>query len=381
MAKKNNVSSTKKKPNWPLLVYLPFGVSLLIAYLSTKISPDHFWPIFIFGYLAEGLLIINTIFLVYYIWKKSPLFLYPAVLLLVGFRINSSLIQFPFRTNLGQEANLKVMSFNMQMFRNGGSDSVKTNRKKLIDLLNQEKPTIACFQEFYSRKKKITDNNDVVSDMLVDSAGYPFVYFEKIITEKRLLQGLCIASKFPIINKGYINFRTTGNFSLNACIFADIQMPQDQVVRVYNLHLESNRIRPQDYYYVDEVTESKENGSYYKLKIIVSRIKKALSKRAKQSEIVAKHIQKVDYPVIVCGDFNDPPCSYPYTTIRGNLNDSFTSRGTLRGATYIGPLPSYRIDNIFSSEKLQIIKHTVLPNKFSDHKAIEAEFYLPGPFQ
>lgn len=354
--------------HWIFWFWLPFGGAFTLAVLSTTVNPHQLWPLFVFGYVAEYLLYVNILFLIYFMLRKKWYFILPLAILLFGGSITKTLIQWPWDRTENSNQPLKIMSFNLQMLRNGGQDSIKANRLKLVQMLLKEQPKVVCFQEFSTRKRKITDSLDIVSTFLRDSAGYPYLYFEKIIVEKRLQQGLCIASKYPIVNTHFMRFNTQKS-SLNAGIYADIQLPGLKA-RVYNVHLESNRLRPQDYYYLPEGAEN--NEKTFNWIGIVKKIKHALIKRALQAVKIDNDIQNCTLPVVVCGDLNDPPCSYAYHTVRGNLLDTFVEKGEKRSGTYIGPMPSFRIDHIFVSNQFKVLQHKVLPYTFSDHKPVQA---------
>ena len=78
----------------------------------------------------------------------------------------------------------------------------------------------------------------------------------------------------------------------------------------------------------------------------------------------------------MCGDFNDTPSSYTYTTISKNLKDAFVETGTGFGRTYVGKFPSYRIDYILYQGELNAYDFQTLPDELSDHYPITAFFEL-----
>lgn len=76
------------------------------------------------------------------------------------------------------------------------------------------------------------------------------------------------------------------------------------------------------------------------------------------------------YPVIFCGDINDTPVSYCYRQISNCLTDAFLESSNGVGNTYIGKIPSNRIDYIFHSKNLQSTEFLTHDIEFSDHKPI-----------
>ena len=81
-------------------------------------------------------------------------------------------------------------------------------------------------------------------------------------------------------------------------------------------------------------------------------------------------IKNSPYPVVLCGDFNDTPVSYCYNVVSKSLEDSFIESGSGVGTTYIGKIPSNRIDYIFHSDQLESMEFKTHQVSYSDHKPI-----------
>jgi hypothetical protein len=155
----------------------------------------------------------------------------------------------------------------------------------------------------------------------------------------------------------------------NFCIYADLLVSGD-TIRVYNGHLQSIRLKPEDYDLANGKTEQSEIDDAGKR--IARRLKSAFVKRQEQVDRIATSIQASPYPVVLCGDFNDPPVSYTYETFSDILEDSFVACGNGIGNTYIGAFPSFRIDYILHSPSLKAIAYKTLDEKLSDHHAVTA---------
>jgi endonuclease/exonuclease/phosphatase family metal-dependent hydrolase len=91
--------------------------------------------------------------------------------------------------------------------------------------------------------------------------------------------------------------------------------------------------------------------------------------RCKQVDIVARYIQDhAQYPIILCGDFNDSPISHTHHTLTKGLTDCFVATGNGPGWTYTNSRMYVRIDNILCSSHFTPYKCIVDKNATgSDH--------------
>ncbi len=255
------------------------------------------------------------------------------------------------------------MSYNVRLFDLYNWSEGSKTRDSIISLLQTRDVDIFCFQEFYhTNRKGIFETRDTLLQVL------PTPYFQERYTHKMNGEqyfGVVTLSKYPIIQKGEIPFESDDN---NFCIYSDIELGVD-TFRVFNAHLASIRFQPEDY------SELKTELSISGVKRMASKLQLAFEKRANQAEKVAAEISNSPHKVIVCGDFNDTPISYAYTTLSHDLTDSFVECGRGTGSTYVGDFPSFRIDYILHSPEMRAGQLKVLPQKFSDHHAIEAALW------
>ena len=119
----------------------------------------------------------------------------------------------------------------------------------------------------------------------------------------KIKTGNAIFSKFPIVNEGKIEFPKSNNDA----IFADVKIGKD-LVRVYNIHLQSIKISPD----VSEISENVEGINQQKSQQIFKRISEAFKKQQEQAEIIMEHKKTCQYPLVICGDMNNSAFSYVY---------------------------------------------------------------------
>ena len=154
----------------------------------------------------------------------------------------------------------------------------------------------------------------------------------------------------------------------------------EDTVRVYNVHLQSIRMKREDYQFAEDISKIKNINKSEEINKntlrILHRLKYAFIKRAPQAEMLEENIRECRHPLIVCGDFNDTPASYTYHVITSKLIDAFTEMGVGMGKTYQGVFPSYRIDYLLHSQDIKTLNFRTLKVAFSDHYPIVAEMMM-----
>ena len=244
-----------------------------------------------------------------------------------------------------------IMSFNAMMGFMLHEQPKAANGLSANDMLKSPEPDIIAIQE---------GNNRVIS-FFEKTLGYRYIHH----LPKR---GAMIISKFPIIQKGQVDFGP----KLNSCLWADIRINKD-TVRVYSFHLESNRLKPASY----DFLAKEQYGSLDAingLRDFATKYPTYARVRANQSIKMKKHINESPYPVIVCGDLNDPPVSFTYKTLKKGLVDTFKKTGGGFGTTWSGAIPMLRIDYIFASKNLKNTSYSCVESDFSDHYPVKASF-------
>lgn len=307
---------------------------LLISYLAPKIHPDFFWHISLLGILFPFLLILNTLFAVYWVISWRKYFWANIVIIVLGLPYIDNTIANQKNTLDQKEFSqlqknkkhqfdqlINLMSFNVRLFNQNENIDDDKIEKKIVEMIKEKKPNVLCLQEF-----NLTES----TKELFDAFNY----------KKNNDNKLQIFTNYRVIKSGYIK-------SKNICIYKDIVL--NDTIRVYNIHLQSNWVKTMKSSYQNRVSEA--------LKI-------------------KKHINKSPYPVIVCGDFNDTPLSYTYSTLKKGLADSFQESGIGIGNSYVS-IPTLRIDYILHSQKYESYNYKKLKYKFSDHYPISCDILIP----
>lgn len=336
--------------------------------MSVHADPEKFWVLAFFGLSYPFLLLFNLLFLIFWIYRKNKLFLISLISIFVGWNQLRSFIQFPIRnkkTNI--ENSFTVLSYNVRLFNLYNWSSDLEAPKKIFDFINKDQIDIVCFQEYITHNSGELTEFDI-RKKLGDKYNVHYGYSHK---SSKSNYGIATYSKYPIVNRGTISFGNTSNMS----IYTDIVIQKD-TLRIFNNHLQSIRFNKNNYSFINNSKNLDEENKIKEAKDILLRLREAFVKRATQAEILAVHIKNSPYPVIVCGDFNDSPVSYTYNKISNKLNDSFIESGKGIGNTYRGSFPSFRIDFILYSNKLECAKFAIPKIKFSDHYPIAGRYKI-----
>ena len=364
MKKKGFISRTVIGANFLIVL------ATLIGYTSPFFSPNTAWPFAFFGLTTPYLLLLNLLFVIYWLFRARSFFMVSLITMALGYQVVPKYVQFHFGKKELSEKSFKVMSFNVRVFDLYMWTKEKTTRNKILEFLKTENPDILCLQEFYHRDNQLKHYEFKTLDTLVKilSAKNYHVHYTTTL-RKTDHWGLITFSKFPIKNKGVVLFEKQGD---NAAIYTDI-LVDGETVRVYNNHLASIKLAKRDYKTMKTINEQDYSNIFNKSIGLLEKVKYGFEKRALQAELIEESIAASPFPVIVCGDFNDSPTSYSYRTIKGDLQDTYVESGSGFGRTYIGEFPSFRIDYIFADTTLMSSNYRTHPEELSDHHPISVQ--------
>jgi endonuclease/exonuclease/phosphatase family metal-dependent hydrolase len=371
-----NKASEKKRFGIFNILMLIFNIAslaaLILSYLSSHISPERSWLLPFFGLFYPFLLLVNLFFMVYWILRKRWIFLVSALVIIIGWNHVQRTYQIRFTREVSSfDHSFKVVSYNVKNLSNDNVDLVEPEvRNQIIGFLDSQNSDIICLQEF----AVVHPEPGAFIDSLSLLLNMPYHAYSLYLTKpRRLMDGVFIFSKFPIIYEEPINNDNTHNYGL----LADLLIGPD-TVRVFNVHLESIRLKHEDYNFISEFDLQFEKDEKIKERSyrIIKKLRTAFHRRAAQVENLAEFIKKSPNPVILCGDFNDTPNSYTYQKLTALLNDAFMKSGTGFGNTYIGKLPSYRIDYILYDNNFTSMEYQRAPIKLSDHYPISCRMKL-----
>ena len=367
MQSEQTVTSQKKSKLIRLLILINVAVAflLLCVQLSCNISPESFWVFEPLSYTYPFIVIINILFLIFWAIRRSKYAFISLAIIIMGYDKLALMYQPPMfvMESPVSKNQFKVMSYNVRLFDLYNWSGNQKTRSEIFDMLKKESPQVVCFQEYYHSDEKSFSNNDTLSSLL----NLKNAHIEYGLTLKgKYHWGLATFSNYPIINKGKLFFKEG---STNFGIFCDVLYNND-TVRIYNVHLQSNHFKQNDYNFIDNPNVDNQDEFVKGSLSIFKRIKRGAVIRSTQVDELSNHIENCPYPIILCGDFNDPPYSYAYTSIARHLIDSYSEKGKGFGISYNGFFIPYRIDYILHSDYFECLKYSMVRKKLSDHYPI-----------
>ena len=359
-----------------IITNIVVAVLFLIGCYAQWIFKKERWYVGHLTLAAFYFLAILFLFFIFWLLAKSKWSLLFIVVVVAGWKHIAKII--PFRTSgeftlqKNTEA-IRIMSWNVAQFDILNYKKNPAIHNNMIELVNQYKPDIACFQEMVSADSVIDLNNkyyrkfafysivDFENSLQFPDEYYSYNWKENFLESQHF--GIIIFSKFPIINRHTI--ATYPNDYNSIFQYVDIVKDTD-TIRVFNIHLQSLKFTNDNLKYIDNPS-IESDADLQKSKNIIGKFKRGFLRRQAQADRIREEINKSPYPVIVCGDFNDVPNSYAYETIGNSLQNAFEKKGVGLGRTFSGIAPTLRIDNIFVDQQYQVNQYVCISKKLSDH--------------
>ena len=325
------------------LVNTLVAFSFLISLGLPNVKPTFFSYSSIFSLFTPIIISLNILFMFFWIAKLKKQFMLSLIVLILGNDSLKSFVNFSNNSKFIADNEFSIISYNVRLFNLYNWIEKDNITIKIKEFLKNKNADIICLQEYQNTNFNL-DN-------------YEYQY-EKLRGDN-LKYGQAIFSKYPIVNKGSIDFNSPSN---NA-IFSDIKISND-TIRIYNIHLES-------FSFEKEIELSELNKNNEK---IMNDLSKTFIIQQKQVELLKKSIKKCPHKVIVSGDFNNTAFSYIYKELSRDFNDSFKEKGNGFGITFNYNFIPLRIDFILSDKVFKINYFKTYKINLSDHEPIFSQF-------
>ncbi|MBZ4651664.1 MAG: Endonuclease/exonuclease/phosphatase family protein [Proteiniphilum sp.] len=325
-------------------------VGCYVSYFHPTRHPSIHW----LGILLPLILLLNALILFFWISRRSVWMLVPIVALLISLPYISSVFHWPLRKQAPPKRAVTVVTYNIHSEM---GETIFLDTQQFAEFLESEKVDIICLQEF---PVSGVGREGLILDL---SRSLPY---HRILSNCPGALSVAVFSRYPILNAESVVFTDeTDNISM----WADLDLKGERI-RLFNNHLQTTNINQYKVTFTPKIGQLL--SQLKKLKMVVE---ENGSIRTRQADAIRKLLDESPYPLIVCGDFNAPPASYTYRTIKGDLRDSFRDVGKGYGYSYRYLKKLYRIDYIFYSPgSFRATRYYSPELKYSDHKPVVVTF-------
>lgn len=319
-----------------------FLISLVIPYIKPSIFP-YFSILSLFSPL---IILLNILFIFYWIAKLKKQFLLSVLILLIGYNSVLTFINFSNNSSYMTENKVSIISYNVRLFNLYNWIDENNIEDQINSFLVDKSPDIICLQEYRGN--------------IIDLPNYPYRF--EFLRGNNIKYGQVIFSKFPILNKGSVDFSSMSN---NA-IFVDLKIHND-TIRFYNVHLQSFALE-------NEIDLSTINT--IQKKEIVTNLSNTFITQQSQVDVLRNSIDNSPYKNVLLGDFNNTAFSYTYKNLINGFKDSFMLKGNGLGITFNYNYIPLRIDFILVDDNFRVNQFKTYKINLSDHEPIFSEFYF-----
>lgn len=354
-----------------IFLCLIFLVSCYAGYLD----PAGWWLLGFFTLAMPYILVLLLLFFVFWILVKPVWGLLTVFTIILAWGPIKNIIPFNFSPPFQKQkenGRLRIMSWNVEQFDIIHHKSNPEIKKRMIELVREYKPDVACFQEMVGSDS--VEGINYLGDMQ-NSLGFGNFYYSynvKIDYDQAHHFGIIIFSRFPLLKKETISEYPHDYNSIFQ--YVDILYYQD-TVRLFNIHLQSLRFDEENLHYIDNPSVN-DDKAIRESKTIFKKFRTGFQRRGRQAKRVKAEIDKSPFPVVVCGDFNDVPNSFAYNTVGKGLQNAFVKKGDGLGRTFSFISPTLRIDNIFVDKRFTIEQFTRVRRKLSAHFPLVTDLVL-----
>ena len=342
----------RKVSLWVIVVRVVLFVAaaaLCVSYLSMFVSPRILWLPFFFGLYYIPLALVNIVFMLIALCRRSVAFLIPALALIPSVFFADEFVKFGSEPVEVSSENIRVLTYNVGRFAAGPDDLNRSdNQDAMMRFVSEVNADVVCLQEVQTRDTLL------ISKVLPQ---YPYCYHH-LRHGGDVYYGNVTFSRLPIVGAESCTFIG----STNMFLYTDVKAGA-RVVRIFNCHLESYGISftslikklSDKEYFTDEIVQLHEH------------LRGGCLKRTEQVDTLASLCQASAYPTMICGDFNDTPVSYAYHHLLEGHKDAFVEAGSGLSSSYSVLWPLLRIDYVLVPQEYRAVEYKVVRVPYSDH--------------
>lgn len=359
-----------------IIANIVLALLFLLACYGGRLNPQTWWPVGFLTLSAFYFLLLLVLFILFWLFVKARWSLISVIALLLAWQPVLQIIPFRISASFKKEkaaGALRVMSWNVEHFDILEHKTHPERKQQMLDLINEYKPDIACFQEMVGSDSNRNAINYIPGFLQQLAFGdYHYSYNRKLDFDGQHHFGIITFSRLPVIKKESVRFHP---FDYNSIFQYTDMVNGTDTIRVFNIHLQSLKFSADNLKYIDD-PEINDETDLKRSRSVIGKLKTGFLKRKIQADRIKAEMEKSPYPALVCGDFNDVPNSYAYNTIGRSMKNTFAEKGSGIGRTFSSISPTLRIDNIFAPGNSEVLQYIRVNKKLSDHFPVIADIQL-----
>ncbi len=243
-----------------------------------------------------------------------------------------------------EDADLRIITYNVCGY--GGNFKYDYALDTIAEYIMAQNADIVCIQEEQGTKHKAEERWEQL---------YPYNDTTCLSSPACKTKNIIgFHTRLPIIKKERIEYESVANGSL-----AYFLLRGNDTIIVINNHLESTHLSEHERTQYREILKGNKDrhSAEEGLLTLMGRLAQSTVLRAPEAEVVHSYVEAHrQYPIIVCGDFNDTPISYTRQTVAQGLTDCFAEVGCGLGLSYNRKGFNFRIDHILCSQHFTPVK-------------------------
>lgn len=347
-----------------LLLTVLLGMALVVSayggYVDPRISTKPSVLTLALPYLALSVAAVAVIWLLLRQWRSLAVAVLCIAVSWPSICVVCPLHLFPPKVKPDEELlKFKVMTFNAKYFIYN-EEEYWQNDNLAFDYLLDCDADIVMIQEgnvghYLQQMPSVKDKYDKLK------SKYPYRTDDDI-------HNFSMLSRYPL---EYVD-KTLGSDSLECAVYYKLKV-KGRELYVANLHLQSLHLNDGDKeLYLEYTSPHNMKDKIAKREefkaSVWAKLSAAFKLRADQADMVRARLSELGENVIVCGDFNDTPCSYAYRTIRGDdFADAYQDCGYGPEITYHENRFFFKIDQILYRGDMRAVNVERPSMKISDH--------------
>ena len=314
-------------------------IMLLVGY-SDRLDPASHPLSSTMGMAFPFFLLVNFAFLFFWLVFKWRMIVISIVGLVCAYVPINIYMPLNARQDIPEGA-LKLVSYNVCTY--GGNYKYEDGFGQVMKYFVEQEPDIICTQEDVDTWRRYVfreyEKHWAYNDTMV------------ICNRVESFNSLGIHTRFPIIKRERIEYASLAHGSAAWWLKID-----NDTMIVVNNHFESCHLNNEDRAQYRHIIKGElpSDSARSESKLLLIKLAEANATRSNQIRAVLRYVEEHgQYPVIVCGDFNDNPISYSRHAMAEQLTDCYRETGKGIGLSYNQKAFSFRIDHIFCSRQLQ----------------------------